>query len=152
MSRGSLFPLSWLIAAIVIVGLGALPAAATQAVASYEFQDTYYVVTHWHFVLPLAAIFPLMAGIYLAFDRARFRYRRALAWWHFGLTSLGACLVLAPAVFLVIGGMPQRFLEPEGLFATLNRISAVGYGMMLIGTGTFALLVVDALIRRGARE
>ena len=150
--RRSPLPLVWLAGAVGVVSASALAPAAAGVIGPREITDTYYVVVHRHFSLSLPVVFVLMAGIYAALDFVRFQYRRAFAWWHFALMLLGSCLILAPAVLFASAVRPQRFLDPVGLFTLLSRISGAGYGVMIVATAIFAVLVIDAVVRMAGQR
>jgi heme/copper-type cytochrome/quinol oxidase subunit 1 len=154
--RGSPFPLIWLGGAILLACLSALELAApTWALppdAAYANQDTYYVIAHWQRGASLLAACLVIAGLYRLFDLFRFRYRRALAWWHLGMTVLGICLISAPMWLLRMGGMPRRFEDVLSLFSTLTRIANLGYIEILASLAVFVWLIVEAIVCKRRAE
>jgi cytochrome c oxidase subunit 1 len=142
------FPLVWLGGAILVACFTALGPGALPPDAAYVSQDTYYVVLKAHYVLSLTAVFLVMAGLYLLFDHFRLPYRRVLAWWHFGLTSLGVSLVFAPMVLLGLVGMPRRHVDFPDVFSVLSKISSVGYVLTLGGLAVLIWLTGEALVRK----
>ncbi len=144
--------MAWLAGAFGVASVSALHPAAAGMIGSPQITNTYYVVARAHFSVSLAVAFVLMAGIYAAFEFMQLQYRRAVAWWHFALMLLGSCLVLTPAILVAVAVRPHKSLDPVGLFMLLNRISALGYGVMIVATAMFAVLVVDAVVRRARQR
>lgn len=154
MPRRSLLPLLWLcgtICALLTLLFQRAPLAASTD--DYALQDSYYVVTNFHFGISLVAWFTLFAAIYWVLDRRlRWEYRYSLGYAHFGLMALGAILLLFPTLLLAQVGLPKRSVDYPEAFASLNRVTVAGYGLGLASLAAFALLLVDAVARRFRRR
>ena len=75
----------------------------------WQLTDTYYVVSHIHYVLFGGAIFGLFSGIYYWFPKITGRrLGETLGKWHFWLMFTGMNLVFMPMHFLGLMGMPRR--------------------------------------------
>jgi cytochrome c oxidase subunit I len=75
----------------------------------WQVTDTYYVVSHIHYVLFGGAIFGLFAAIYYWFPKITGRILGAgLAKWHFWFMFVGMNLVFFPMHILGLLGMPRR--------------------------------------------
>ena len=75
----------------------------------WQVTDTYYVVSHLHYVLFGGAIFGLFAGAYYWFPKITGRILdEGLAKWHFWLMFVGMNLVFFPMHILGLLGMPRR--------------------------------------------
>ncbi len=75
----------------------------------WQLTDTYYVVSHLHYVLFGGAIFGLFAGVYYWFPKITGRrLHEGLGKWHFWLMFIGMNLVFMPMHILGIEGMPRR--------------------------------------------
>ncbi len=75
----------------------------------WQLTDTYYVVSHIHYVLFGGAIFGLFSGIYYWFPKMTGRrLQEALGKWHFWLMFIGMNLVFMPMHILGLEGMPRR--------------------------------------------
>ena len=72
--------------------------------ADYQYQDTYFVVAHFHYVLVPGAIFGIMAGVYYWLPKwTGNMYDLKLATWHFWLST----------IFVNVLFFPQHFLGPR---------------------------------------
>src|SRR3989344_65386 len=59
------------------------------APADFQYQDSYFVVAHFHYVLIPGSVFALMAGIYYLLPKWTWvMYNETLAKWHFWLTMI----------------------------------------------------------------
>jgi cytochrome c oxidase subunit 1 len=77
--------------------------------ADYQYQDTYFVVAHFHYVLVPGAIFGMMAGVYYWLPKWTGRmYDLKLATWHFWLSAIFVNVLFFPQHFLGLAGMPRR--------------------------------------------
>jgi cytochrome c oxidase subunit 1 len=81
------------------------------AVVPFDWQvtDSYYVVSHIHYVLFGGAMFGLMAALYYWFPKFSGRVlNERLGKWHFWLMFLSSNVVFFPMHFLGLNGMPRR--------------------------------------------
>jgi len=75
----------------------------------WQLTDTYYVVSHIHYVLFGGAIFGIFSGVYYWFPKVTGRrLGESLGKWHFWLMIIGMNLVFMPMHMLGIEGMPRR--------------------------------------------
>lgn len=101
--------------------------------------DTYFVVSHFHFVLFGGSVFAIYAGIYHWFPKITGRMlNERLAKWHFALTYLGFFFTFFPMHMVGMLGMPRRvaYYAPE--FQSWNTIISIS-GFVL-GISVFFLL------------
>lgn len=97
------------------------------APADYQYQDTYFVVAHFHYVLIPGALFGIIAGIYYWLPKWCGRmYSERLGQWHFWTTVVGLNITFFPMHFLGLAGMPRRIPDYALQFANLNMICSVG--------------------------
>src|ERR1700759_3310370 len=147
-------PMLWAIGFIFLFTVGGVTGVVlANAGVDYQFQDTYYVVAHFHYVLSLGAVFAIFAGFYYWFEKMwGVKYREWLGALHFWITFVGVNVIFFPQHFLGLQGMPRRYVDyPEG-FAYWNKVSSIGYAITLVGVGVFLLVLLDAMIFRRKAE
>jgi len=95
--------------------------------ADYQYQDTYFVVAHFHYVLVSGAIYALMSGVYYWFPKWSGRwYNETLGKWHFWLTVISTNITFFPMHFMGLAGMPRRIPDYALQFTDFNMIATVG--------------------------
>ncbi|MDX2161662.1 MAG: cytochrome c oxidase subunit I [bacterium] len=101
--------------------------------------DTYFVVSHLHFVLYGGSVFGIFAGIYHWFPKITGRMlNERLGKWHFALTYVGFFFTFFPQHIVGILGMPRRVGEYAPEFQSLNVIISIA--SFLMGISTFILI------------
>jgi cytochrome c oxidase subunit 1 len=116
----------------------------------YQLQDTYWAVSHIHYVLFGGSVLGVFAGIYYWFPRMTGRVMgERLGWWHFLLTIVFLNIVFMTMHVTGALGMPRRVYNYDADLTLLNQITTFG----AIGLGVVQLIffynAVDSL-RRGA--
>ncbi len=95
--------------------------------ADFQYQDSYFVVAHFHYVLVPGAIFAIMAGIYYWLPKwSGHMYNMSLAKWHFWLSTIFVNVLFFPQHFLGLAGMPRRIPDYSVQFADWNMVSSIG--------------------------
>lgn len=95
--------------------------------ADYQYQDTYFVVGHFHYVLVPGAIFSLMAATYYWYPKWTGRmYNENLGKIHFWLTAISINITFFPMHFLGLAGMPRRIPDYALQFTNFNEITSIG--------------------------
>jgi len=95
--------------------------------ADFQYQDTYFVVAHFHYVLVTGAIFGIMAGTYYWLPKwTGHLYNEALGKWHFWLSTIFVNLLFFPQHFLGLAGMQRRVPDYNPAFADFNMLSSIG--------------------------
>ncbi len=117
------------------------------ALVPFDFQahDTYFVVSHLHYVLVGGTIFPIVAGFYYYFPIAKGKKLSdklgRIAFW---LMFVGFNVTFFPMHFTGLQGMPRRvftYLAGSG-FDALNLISSIGAFVLATGFAVFLWDVV----------
>jgi cytochrome c oxidase subunit 1 len=114
----------------------------------FHFQDTYFVVAHFHNVLVGGSVFAIFAGIYFWFPKMTGRrLDERLGKAHFWAWLVGFVLTFLPQYQLGAMGMPRRYADyPAGLgWEPLNALSTAGAFLMGIGVVPFLVAVALAL-------
>jgi len=114
----------------------------------FHFQDTYFVVAHFHNVLVGGSVFALFGGIYFWFPKMTGRrLSERLGKIHFVSWVVGFVLTFLPQYQLGALGMPRRYADypADAGWTTLNAISTVGSVILALGTIPFLVAVFLAL-------
>jgi cytochrome c oxidase subunit I len=112
------------------------------AVVPFDFhvQDTYWVVSHLHYVLVAGSVFGIFAALYYWFPKMAGRYlHEGLGKVHFVLMFIGTNLAFFPQHILGLDGMPRRivhYADNPG-WASLNLISTIGAFMIAVSVLPF---------------
>ena len=114
----------------------------------YHINDTYWVVSHIHYVLFGGAVFGVFAGIFFWFPKMTGRVlNRHLGYWQFGLMLVGMNMAFMPMHILGLKGMPRRIAEYQGGqgWESLNLISTAGAFMIGLAMVLFVINVISSL-------
>jgi cytochrome c oxidase subunit 1 len=147
-------PMLWAIGFIFLFTVGGVTGVVlANAGVDYQFQDTYYVVAHFHYVLSLGAVFAIFGGFYYWFEKMwGVKYREWLGALHFWITFIGVNLVFFPMHFLGLQGMPRRYVDYPEAFTFWNQVSSFGYAVTAVGVGVFLVVLLDAMVFRRKAE
>lgn len=98
--------------------------------------DTYFVVSHFHFVLFGGSVFAIYSAIYHWFPKITGRMMdERLAKIHFALTYFGFFFTFFPMHILGMLGMPRRVAVYDPAFTDMNRL--VSFASFVLGISTF---------------
>ncbi len=121
----------------------------------WQLTDTYYVVSHIHYVLFGGAIFGLFAGVYYWFPKITGRrLHEGLGKWHFWLMFIGMNLVFMPMHILGIEGMPRRIYTygPGRGWESWNFIATVGALIISVAVLVFIVNFFTSLRKKATHE
>ena len=121
----------------------------------WQLTDTYYVVSHIHYVLFGGAIFGLFAGVYYWFPKITGRrLYEGLGKWHFWLMFIGMNLVFMPMHILGIEGMPRRIYTygPGRGWESWNFIATVGALIISVAVLVFIVNFFTSLRKKATHE
>ncbi|HET9189367.1 MAG: cytochrome c oxidase subunit I [Deltaproteobacteria bacterium] len=127
-------PMLWAISFVVLFTIGGFSGVMLALVpADFQYQDTYFVVAHFHYVLVTGALFAIIAAIYYWWPKWTGRmYNETWAKVHFWWTMVFVNVLFFPQHFLGLAGMPRRIPDYNVAFADWNFVSTIGaYGMYL---------------------
>jgi cytochrome c oxidase subunit I len=153
MWRGSVefrTPMLWAIGFIFLFTIGGVTGVVlANPGVDRLFQDTYYVVAHFHYVLSLGAVFAIFAGWYYWFPKMTgYKYSEFLGKLHFWVTFVGVNLAFFPQHFLGLAGMPRRIADYPDAFVGWNYISSIGSYISAGGLVIFFVGLVDSFLRK----
>jgi cytochrome c oxidase subunit 1 len=131
-----LFALGFL-SMFVIGGISGVMVASVPV--DIHMHDTYFVVSHLHFVLYGGSVLAIYAGIYHWFPKITGRLLdERLGRLHFALTYVSFFFTFFPMHILGMAGMPRRVAYYDPQFQGLNvLVSLAGF---VLGISTFVLL------------
>ncbi|HSD36586.1 MAG TPA: cytochrome c oxidase subunit I [Rhodocyclaceae bacterium] len=121
------------------------------APADIQYQDTYFVVAHFHYVLVAGSLFALFAGTYFWIPKwTGHMYDEKLGKRHFWLSMISFNITFFPMHFLGLAGMPRRIPDYNPFFTDFNQLATVGaFGFGL--SQVFFLYIVLKCIKGGPK-
>ena len=127
-------PLLYAMGFIALFLIGGLDGAFL-AVVPFDFhvQDTYWVVSHLHYVLVAGAVFGIFAGLFYWFPKMTGRMLdERLGKWQFVLLFVGTNVTFFPQHLLGLDGMIRRIVDyaPNPGWPELNLLSSIGAFMI----------------------
>lgn len=112
------------------------------APADYQYEDTYFVVAHFHYVLIGGTVFGLLAGAYYWWPKMfGKKLNETLGRWHFWLFLIGFHMTFLIQHWLGLWGLPRRQFtyQPGYGLEWGNQLSTAG--ALLMGVATLFFLV-----------
>merc|ERR1712084_220031 len=133
-TSSSLFALLFLL--MFTVG-GSTGVILGNAAVDLALHDTYYVVSHFHFVLSLGAVIAIFSGIIFSGEKILGKNllpssSSTLSLYHLVLTLVGILLTFSPMHFLGFIVMPRRIPDFPDSFHSWNFLSSIGPGITLL--------------------
>ncbi|MBI4986025.1 MAG: cytochrome c oxidase subunit I [Rhodocyclales bacterium] len=154
MWRGALSfetPMLWALTFIVLFSIGGFSGLMLGLTpVDFQYQDTYFVVAHFHYVLVTGAVFAIVGGVYFWLPKwTGHNYDERLGKLHFWLSLISVNVLFFPQHFLGLAGMPRRIPDYAVQFADWNMISSLG-GFVFGAAQLLFLYNVVRTIRGGA--
>jgi len=113
--------------------------------------DTYYVVGHFHYVLSMGAVFSIIVGFYLWFEKITGnKLSESLGIIIFSTIFVGVNLTFFPMHFLGLAGMPRRIPDYPIIFYGWNHLASIGSYVTLTGTILFIYSLLETSSRTSA--
>lgn len=156
MYRGALTfetPMLFAIAFVILFTIGGFSGVMLAMVpANFQYQDTYFIVAHFHYVLVPGALFAAIAATYYWLPKMTgLMYSERLGQCHFWLSAIGVNLTFFPMHFLGLAGMPRRIADYSLQFANFNAIASVGAFMFGFAQVFFLLVIIQSLLKKGKK-
>ncbi|HWM82215.1 MAG TPA: cytochrome c oxidase subunit I [Pseudolabrys sp.] len=143
-------PMLWAIGFILMFVIGGVTGVvvANAGIDRY-FQDTYYIIAHFHYVLSLGAVFGIFAGIYYWFPKITgYMYNETLGRLNFFFVFVGVNVTFFPMHFLGNAGMPRRYVDYPDAFAGWNYVASIGSYITGIGLLLFFVAMIEAFVKK----
>src|SRR5690349_6871657 len=119
--------------------------------ADFQYQDSYFVVAHFHYVLVTGAAFAIMGAVYYWLPKwTGHMYNEKLGKFHFWMSTIWVNVLFFPQHFLGLAGMPRRIPDYPVQFTDLNQLSSIG-GFLFGASQLIFLYVVISCIRGGEK-
>jgi len=130
-------PMLFALGFLVVFVIGGLNGIVT-AVIPFDWQltDTYFVVSHLHYVLVGANVFPVFAAFYYWLPKMTGRMMSdRLGSWSFWIMFVGFNLTFFPMQILGLLGMPRRIYTYPALtgWGRLNMLETIGTWILTAG-------------------
>ena len=121
-------PMLFAVAFIALFTFGGLSGVMLGIVPlDYQYQDTYFVVGHFHYMIVTGVYFAILSGVYYWYPKwTGYYYSESVAAWHFWLSTISANFTFLPMQFLGLAGMPRRIPDYALQFADFNLIASIG--------------------------
>lgn len=144
-------PMLWALGFVFLFVIGGFSGLMVTIVpADFQYQDTYFVVAHFHYTLVGGSYFAIIAGVYYWLPKwTGHMYPERLGKLHFWLSAISINVLYFPMHFLGLAGMPRRVADYAVQFTDLNQVATVG--AFIFGFSQLVLLynVISAI--RGTR-
>lgn len=157
MWRGALTfetPMLFAIAFVILFTIGGFSGLMLAIVpADYQYQDTYFVVAHFHYVLVAGALLAIFSGVYYWLPKwTGHYYNEFLGKVHFWLTAvIGLNLTFFPMHFLGLAGMPRRIADYAIQYTTFNMVATIGALILGFAQLIFLYNVIMTMLGKGAK-
>ena len=121
-------PMLFAIAFVALFTFGGLSGVMLGIVPlDYQYQDTYFVVGHFHYMIVTGVYFAILSGVYYWYPKwTGYYYSEKIAARHFWLSVVSSNFTFLPMQFLGLAGMPRRIPDYALQFADFNLIASIG--------------------------
>ena len=113
------------------------------------FNNTYYVVAHFHYAMSLGALFGVFTAFYYWIPKmSGYMYNETMAKIHFWTFFIGTNLTFFPQHFLGMAGMPRRIPDYPDAYAGWNFWSSIGSYIGFAAAIWFLVVVAEMFIKK----
>lgn len=146
-------PMLFAIAFVFLFTIGGFTGVMLALVpVDYQYQDTYFVVGHFHYVLVPGSVFALFAAVYYWIPKwTGHMYNETLGKWHFWLSAISVNILFFPMHFLGLAGMPRRIPDYALQFLNFNIITSVGAFIFGFSQLIFLYNMIQTARKRGPK-
>ena len=145
-------PMLYAIGFLFTFGIGGLTGIILGTLsADMHFQDTYFVVAHFHYVMMGGGAIALFGGIFYWFPKMTGRmYHEGMGKLSFWLFFVGFNVCFMAQFILGVNGMPRRYHDYDPMYAGWNFVSTIGSWGIALGVFFIGLNCIYSW-RRGAK-
>jgi cytochrome c oxidase subunit 1 len=144
-------PMLFALAFLFLFSIGGFSGVMTAIVpADIQYQDSYFVVAHFHYVLVPGALFAILGAVYYWLPKWTGRmYNEKLGRIHFWLTAISVNVTFFPMHFLGLAGMPRRIPDYATQFTDWNFVASIGAFGFGLSQLLFVYIVISCMRGRG---
>nr|UWI71681.1 cytochrome c oxidase subunit I [Strongyloides fuelleborni fuelleborni] len=140
--------LLWVIGFIFLFTMGGMTGVMlSNSSIDIVLHDTYYVVSHFHYVLSLGAVFALFCAASLWWSTITgFVYDKMMMCCVFFLFFIGVNLTFFPLHFAGLHGFPRKYVDYPDVFAVWNVISSYGSMISMFALFLFIYVLIESFM------
>lgn len=141
--------LLWVMGFIFLFTIGGLTGVMlSNSSLDIILHDTYYVVSHFHYVLSMGAVFGIFTGITLWWSyMTGFAYDKMQIRVVFLLLFVGVNLTFFPLHFAGLQGYPRKYIDYPDIYSIWNIISSYGSIISIFGLFRFLYVLLESFFR-----
>ncbi len=140
--------LFWVIGFIFLFTIGGLTGVIlSNSRIDIILHDTYYVVSHFHYVLSLGAVFGLFAGVTLWWSFITgFVLNKIYMYSVFFLFFIGVNMTFFPLHFAGLHGFPRKYVDYPDVYSFWNVLSSFGSLISIFSLFFFVFVLLESFI------
>jgi len=140
-------PLLWTLGFLFLFTVGGVTGVIlSNAALDISLHDTYYVVSHFHYVLSIGAVFGVFLGIYQFFPYLTgYKLSEKIGWQHFWTFFVAVNITFFPQHFLGLSGIPRRIVDFPDAYNFWNYWSSIGAMIGLFSSLFFVTILAKSL-------
>ena len=143
-------PMLFAVAILLMFSFGGLTGIMLAVVpADMQYQDSMFVVAHFHYVLLPGAVFGLFAGVFYWLPKwTGHMYNEKLGKIFFWVNVISFNVTFFPQHFIGLAGMPRRIVDYNVMFTEFNMVSSLAAFVFGLSHLLLLYIVIDT-VRRG---
>jgi len=138
----------WLLGFIFLFTIGGVTGVIlSNSRLDIVLHDTYYVVSHFHYVLRLGAVFGIFLGVSIWWNIITgYIYNKSLIIVIFFFMFIGVNLTFFPLHFAGMQGYPRKYVDFPDIYSNWNIISSYGSILRTFALFLFIFIMLDSLL------